>query len=390
MPRRAADQQSLRTHEPRFPRCGNRPVVGRSDVVERRGGEVAMGTVDLEDPAELLRAKKDSRHPLHADAWLAEGAGVGVEHVAEAAFAAHQHPTDAAAWHRFASARLALEEVEGHVGEEYWTSTRPAGVVLVHRDRRLWPPRLTHSIHIHYHGYPLTSVCPESVRVEQRLTDLALRAHYDLRPSKKQHILVESVFNGLVRLLAHLDAGGGRSEPDGDPFLAGETARVEQLEADATDWAKHQAQLSFIVGMLVGVAAFGLLGYGLWKWAPTPQVIERPIFFTSYVAGCIGAVFSVLLRMSRGGFTGPRNMGWHPLLLGLFRPLVGAVSGVTLYFLVRSQMLPVKVTGEALATYYVIGFLGGFSERFIQGALGHAEGQAEPEGAARDRAGTTA
>ena len=65
-----------------------------------------------------------------------------------------------------------------------------------------------------------------------------------------------------------------------------------------------------------------------------------------------------------------------PLLrrLGFFRPFVGAIFGVALYFLLRSEILDIKFTAAAKPYYYgFAAFLAGFSERYTNVVFGTAE-----------------
>jgi hypothetical protein len=54
------------------------------------------------------------------------------------------------------------------------------------------------------------------------------------------------------------------------------------------------------------------------------------------------------------------------MLLGSFRPLIGAVSGVILSFLVQTDLVPIDKGALSLEFYVVVAFLAGFSERWTQ------------------------
>jgi phage shock protein PspC (stress-responsive transcriptional regulator) len=98
-------------------------------------------------------------------------------------------------------------------------------------------------------------------------------------------------------------------------------------------------------------------------------------FFACIAAGGLGAVVSVLSRMaSPKKFDIDPEVGRQALVfLGIFRPLVGAVFGLALYFLLQSSVLQVS-SDNKFATYVVAAFLGGFSERFVKVMLHSAEG----------------
>jgi hypothetical protein len=66
----------------------------------------------------------------------------------------------------------------------------------------------------------------------------------------------------------------------------------------------------------------------------------------------------------------------RPLLrrLGLYKPLVGSVFGVALYFLLASGLLMTKPPqGKVIYFYAITAFLAGFSERFTGVMFGGAE-----------------
>ena len=97
-------------------------------------------------------------------------------------------------------------------------------------------------------------------------------------------------------------------------------------------------------------------------------------FYASLAAGAIGAVVSVLMRMSRGSrFTIDHELGRRGVReLGAYRPLIGAVSGVVVHFLVQTPLLPVDPGTKTFPFYAVVAFLAGFSERWTRVTLGGA------------------
>jgi hypothetical protein len=66
----------------------------------------------------------------------------------------------------------------------------------------------------------------------------------------------------------------------------------------------------------------------------------------------------------------------RPLLrrLGLYKPMVGTVFGVALYFLLASGLLKTQPPeGNLLDFYAILAFFAGFSERFTAVIFGNAE-----------------
>jgi hypothetical protein len=95
-------------------------------------------------------------------------------------------------------------------------------------------------------------------------------------------------------------------------------------------------------------------------------------------AGAVGALVSVLSRMSAATdkFAVDFEVG-RPLLrrLGLYKPLVGSVFGVSLYFLLASGLLMTQPPSKHKVIYFyaIAAFLAGFSERFTGVMFGGAE-----------------
>jgi ABC-type branched-subunit amino acid transport system permease subunit len=85
---------------------------------------------------------------------------------------------------------------------------------------------------------------------------------------------------------------------------------------------------------------------------------------------------SVMTRMRQAdGFSLDYEVGrLQCIVLGGFRPLVGAVFGTVAYFALQSGFININPPkGDELFYFALISFLAGFSERFAQVILGGAE-----------------
>jgi hypothetical protein len=169
----------------------------------------------------------------------------------------------------------------------------------------------------------------------------------------------------------------------GDASTQGRDAKIASLSADldkAEDFmlrsATRRAQLHYVKGMLVGALALCAvvagLGWLLWKLG-LPESETADVLVTAG-AGALGALVSVLARMTGSEFsmklpTLDSEMKKTDLhLVGAVRPLIGAVSGVIAYTLVRSALVPVDTAGNEDPTFLWVSaaFLAGFSERLAQ------------------------
>ena len=140
-----------------------------------------------------------------------------------------------------------------------------------------------------------------------------------------------------------------------------------------------RARFVYFTGMMVGAFASALVASGLafafWLtgWFEGSHVQSLQAFFVSYAAGGIGAIVSVMFRMSDSDkFELDYEVG-RPTVrrLGSFRPFVGAVFGVAMYFLIASGLPQVELPADEQAFFYygTVAFLAGFFERRTSGDL---------------------
>lgn len=154
-----------------------------------------------------------------------------------------------------------------------------------------------------------------------------------------------------------------------------ELSRIEDYYQAA---GEKQARLHYVTGMiLVGVPmvalaaliATGVLwGFGLFH----PHLWGVRRFYACMAAGAVGAIVSVLIRMGghRGGFNIDHELGSSGVRrLGAFRPIVGAISGVVIFLLVTTTLLPIRHSALTFHFFVIVAFLAGFSERWTKVVL---------------------
>ena len=183
---------------------------------------------------------------------------------------------------------------------------------------------------------------------------------------------------------------GAAAEPRVDAVLAEAKQEIVRIERYYDRAANKAARITYVWGMVWGVAfALGLLALSalLVHLSFYPVELEAPAtqnFFVAYAAGALGAVVSVLVRMKReDGFRLDYEVGRSQALrLGSFRPFIGGVFGLVVYFALESELLQLAVpdqdpsTGASAASFYflaLIAFVAGFSERFTHVVIGGAE-----------------
>ena len=175
-------------------------------------------------------------------------------------------------------------------------------------------------------------------------------------------------------------------------FTRRERAELRKIERYLIEAGEKRARLTYTLGMIVGgtivLVAFALLAalaFWIFDVIGNDDMVQR--FYAAAFAGGAGAIVSVLMRMSGRGsaFSIDPELGrWGVALLGSFRPLVGAVSGVILALLLQTPLIPLEGdTEDSFALVVVVAFLAGFSERWTKIVLGGAMtvigGQADDE-----------
>jgi hypothetical protein len=301
-----------------------------------------------------------------------------------------------------------FEADQGKIVDAYWCMSQASAAALTEKDLPA-PPRW-HHIRLPWRKKPE----PE-LRLH-RVTDWVTNDHQQiaelLHHCDALAIRVEAVLTGVPRhvamrwlmsveenLLGFVErakraaprtAGNGtpatpierrQRQSQLDKFVARQRTELIQLE-DYYDRAgqKHARQI-YVTGMGIGalcliplaVGAAGLLAvFGVLD-LHAPGVRR---FFACFAAGALGAIVSVLSRMSGrgGGFIVDHEIGDSGIhRLGGYRPLIGGVFGVALYFLARTSLLHLERGLRTFPFFVIVAFLAGFSERWAQIVLGGAE-----------------
>jgi hypothetical protein len=185
-------------------------------------------------------------------------------------------------------------------------------------------------------------------------------------------------------LLGFIERTQGRATPE-DVAAVVESQKREliQIERYYARAGEKAARIVYFWGMMVGVLVSALLALGLagvlWltDWFEPPYTRDTQTFFICYVAGGLGAVVSVLMRMSSNKFRVDYEVGRLTIRrLGSFRPFIGAVFGLALYFLFKSGIPRMQLPDDKATTFFFFGilaFLSGFNERWTNVLFGKAE-----------------
>jgi hypothetical protein len=243
---------------------------------------------------------------------------------------------------------------------------------------------------------------PAEVELLSRCDQLSYEAYHRLHRYDRRHCQ-QIIFSVVLELLRRIDrerqdprrhAGSRNGAAPGPKAGGGETARVpeesghgprhlaglsERLD-DAEDFmlrsGTRRAQNHYLKGMLGGtgavLAVIGVIAALLWQVGLAGS--ENGDVVLALSAGALGALVSVLMRMTVGEFamnlpTLDAEMDQTDVhLVAAARPLIGAVSGVIAYALVRSSLVPIDPPNGDDPTFLWMGvaFVAGFSERLAQ------------------------
>ena len=303
----------------------------------------------------------------------------------------------------------------GRIVDAYW-SVRDASAVALTVDRK--PKRFQSDGELvpRFHRATDWATRDEPV-IAEALDDcetLAVKSEEILRGASEL-IALRRLYAVASHLLGFVDREWGRPpsaegrppkkveahQREGRAFVNRQRKELNRIDRFYHRAGNRQARIVFFLGMTIGLVALLVL---LSLTAPVIWGVDRldgdtdwrplQLFIVSVVAGALGAILSVLSRMASltgtGKFeldheVGRKNVRW----LGIYRPLLGAIFGVSTFLLLASGILQTTTPGPGkdYAYYGTLALLSGFFERFMKVAPGgvptpleEAEGKKKDEG----------
>lgn len=287
---------------------------------------------------------------------------------------------------RFQATLTAFEMDAGEIVDAYWCRKDASAVALTKRetgDDGKLGSLLRHEPE--YRLYRVSDwVTGDTREIPDLLHDcdiLAIKAATGLEGIPKAVVMqwllaVETHVLGFIE--RHPDKPPSRDELEA--FAARERAELRRIESYYHQAGEKRARLRYVEGMLglglvmlvaLAVATAGVLGLFGALDLDSSGVRE---FYASAAAGSLGAIVSVLMRMSgRGSFAVDHELGRFGVqLVGAYRPVIGSVSGIVVYFLVQTTLVPIEDSARSFAFYVIAAFLAGFSERWTRMLLSGA------------------
>lgn len=239
-------------------------------------------------------------------------------------------------------------------------------------------------------------------------TERLVRAHpevaHQLHRAEVQYVSVKQALRGLSqRLLVNWlfvwnrDVMISAAPVDGvapPAFEPHEIRRLDReldlIDASYEQAASREAQIVYLGGMLMGVLALCVLAVPVGLLLDGTQVpVDLTTFFGCVIAGALGALISVVTRMSADKFHVRHEVGrGYVQRVAAFRPFIGSVFGLLVYFALAGDVItginvPAEMDeGKRFAFFLVFAFAAGFSERMVKEVLRTTSGDEDKKPAA--------
>jgi hypothetical protein len=138
--------------------------------------------------------------------------------------------------------------------------------------------------------------------------------------------------------------------------------------------ARRTALGLYLAGLPIGALLGGVLVLLAGESLTIDNYIPNNLLPICLASGAIGAVISVMARVSRGEALDVDSDKGNvvTLLAGSFRAIIGAVLGAVLCVLIRGGILPLDVPDpeETSCLFFAgLAFLAGFTERWAQDTI---------------------
>lgn len=277
----------------------------------------------------------------------------------------------------------AFQNAEGEITRSYWCASEASAVVLTEKKkrRRLLPWRRGGNQRLHRATDWVTADAPEIAGLLHSGDTLAIRISRVLQPIP-QRIALEWIFSEQSFLLGYVERTGGRPSPkETASVVAGHQLEVDRIEGYYDRAAKKAAQIRYFGGMLLGLLPVAVLAPAMAGIIELFDDLDLSSdstrnFYACFGAGAVGAMVSVMTRVRQeAGLKLDYEVGPALIiLLGSFRPVLGAIFGTIAFFALESGFLQPTPSSETEFFYYpLFAFAAGFSERWAHVVFGDAD-----------------
>jgi hypothetical protein len=187
-----------------------------------------------------------------------------------------------------------------------------------------------------------------------------------------RRLAIQSLVNVISFVLAFAETPHAS-----DPKAVAEISRSTRSGLkDIHDYYCHAAersgQITYVGGMLFGMVIPVLISVAGWILVGNNHGSAVGIGLLCFSAGAVGALVSVMSRLSSGKVRVDWEFGKDTLrTLGSLRPFVGAVFGLITFLALKSGGIGIDLANTAGSSYYfvVVSIAAGVSERLAQDLL---------------------
>ena len=239
---------------------------------------------------------------------------------------------------RYQRALTQFQLNEGELLQAYWATKRPSAVALTLKPRHRLARLLTdddYAIRLHR----VTDWLARDSKVADLLhhcDTLAIKVSEVLRGTSER-IAMQWIYAVESHLLGFVERSPRPDEKEVDEVCKRQAAELIEIERYYARAATKATRIVYFWGMVIGAVAAGVIGLGLatllWStgWFEEPHTRGAQTFFVCFTAGAVGALVSVLMRMSSNTFRVDYEVGRSTIRrLGSFRPLIGSIFGIAL------------------------------------------------------------
>jgi hypothetical protein len=276
-------------------------------------------------------------------------------------------PYEGPAEDRYREFEERFEAKHGAIVSQYWCTTEASGIALTIKRR---PLLLADTIRLHWATDWSTKDKPKLMRLLYECETLAVRVQEVLRDTSRR-LAIQSLFNVISFVLAFAETEHSRDDRAVAEVARSTRAGLKEIDTYYRGAAARSGQIVYVGGMLLGMVPPLLISIAGWIVIGQNHSSAFGIGLLCFSAGAVGALMSVMSRLSSGKVRVDWEYGKDTLrTLGALRPFVGAVFGLMTYLALKSGVIGLHLNGGNDSYYYVVfAFAAGFSERLAQDML---------------------
>jgi hypothetical protein len=278
----------------------------------------------------------------------------------------HHRPYSGPAEARYRDFEARFEEQNGKIVSAYWCSEHASGIALTIKQR---PLLLADVVRLHWATDWSTKDKPKLMALLYEVEALSVRVQEVLRDTSRR-LAIQSLFNVLSFLLGFSETERAQNDRAVAEVRRLTHQHLRRIETYYRGAAARSGQIVYVGGMLLGMVPMLVLALIAWITIARDANSAVAIGIFCFCAGAVGALMSVLSRLSSRTVRLDWEYGKDTLrTLGSLRPFVGAVFGLMTYLALKSGIIALSITDGSTYYYIVFAFAAGFSERLARDML---------------------